>query len=205
MRFSHFIYGVCICISRHCAHYMKFWRPGTSVPWLTHSSWNSKMQSLLNSFIHCHLLVYLKSPPGMKNDMEEALNKSTIFVLFVSHGNPMFVHYFDWKFLKFLSELGRLHDPSAHKFKWLHTFIKPTCINQQVLFTSWTVDFWEIEDFILQLWFYEPLHFTLSLGWGLETLSSLLNPIGSMPSVLISIKNYSRDGSLIEWWSQVKC
>lgn len=97
--------------------------------------------------------------------------------------NPIFVHDFNWKVSKFLSELSRLHDPSAHKFKGLHTFkIRSTCIYQQYVqfLNTWL---WEIGEFILQLWFNESLHFRLSLGWSLAILS-----VGSMPSVLISLK-----------------
>lgn len=57
---------------------------------------------------HCLIILYngiswYNFNPGIKNDMEEALNKCTIFELFLSHGNRIFVHDFNWEVSNFLT------------------------------------------------------------------------------------------------------
>lgn len=142
------------------------------------------MHTLLNSFIKCHLLK-IKIPPRVE----------------ICHGGIYYVYHFMYlsyhmeiifcallwqKVSEFLSVLSRhswicMIFMMAHLLKHMHQWA-----SSPPLLHSWLLRDKGFHP--AAVFFFESLHFTLSLGRVLATLSSLLNPIGSMPSVLISMK-----------------
>lgn len=130
-----------------------------------------------------------KPLPWMKNDIK-ALNKSTVFFFFC-------IVLMTWKsnFCSLLREKVSKFCLCSVDFITQVLMNSDDCISLKKHMHQWAsfpqfLNSWLLGDrgFHPEAVISSNLHFTLSLGWVLVTLSSLLNPIGSMPSVLISIK-----------------
>lgn len=144
---------------------------GTIVLWLKHLSWNSELPSLWNSL---SLLSIAKPHPRRDN---KALNKSSIYLLLSQETEsfqvPGWAQETSWP--------GR-------SWIWIIAYLIESSLAQFL-----TVDFWKIKDFILQLWFYESVHFTLSSGFGNTFITVKSNWINA---VCFDInKNDTGDGS----------
>lgn len=159
------------------------------------------MHTLLNSFIKCHLLK-IKIPPRVE----------------ICHGGIYYVYHFMYlsyhmeiifcallwqKVSEFLSVFSRhswicMIFMMAHLLKHMHQWA-----SSPPLLHSWLLRDKGFHPAAVFFFWISALHLEFRPGFGNTFITVKSNWINALCFDIN--ENYSRDGSLTEWWSQVKC